>query len=221
MEFSFTMPDSFIYGKNLNRQALPVPEMVIPIIRNFQIKEDLFRRMKNCGIAKLNSLNAGVFYGSPMDPNDSESPILVFTYTIDMTSTLESIDAFINSLHAAYKSDRVYVVRDIKLKSPQDDLIIANSIVAGHLDGGAARTGAAAGTQQAADDAAPAAAQDETKAPADAAAALIAATYAEYDLTDPHHPEYGKILIGEKRDDINCTLVVNYLFYRADNITPQ
>ena len=210
-----------IYGKNLNRQALPVPEMVIPIIRNFQIKEDLFRKMKESGIVKLNSLNAGVFYGSPMDPNDSESPILVFTYTIDMTSTLESIDAFINSLHAAYKSDRVYVIRDIKLKAPQDDIIVANSIVAGHVDGGVR-----AATAQKTNDgttpetnAAPAT-QEEAK-PQDAAAALIAATYAEYDLTDPHHPEYGKVLIGESRDDINCTLVVNYLFYRADNITPQ
>jgi len=212
-----------IYGKNLNRQALPVPEMVIPIMRNFQIKEDLFRKMKDAGISKLKSMNAGVFYGSPMDPNDSESPILVFTYTIDLTSSLESIDAFINSLHAAYKSDRVYVIRDIKLRSPQDDIIVANSIVAGHVDGG---TRAAATTQKAdgpaADPNAAAAATttNDTK-PADPAAALIAATYAEYELTDPHHPEYGKVLIGENRDDINCTLVVNYLFYRADNITPQ
>ena len=210
-----------IYGKNLNRQALPVPEMVIPIIRNFQIKEDLFRKMKESGIVKLNSLNAGVFYGSPMDPNDSESPILVFTYTIDMTSSLESIDAFINSLHAAYKSDRVYVIRDIKLRAPQDDIIVANSIVAGHIDGG---TRAAATTQKTdgttADATAAAATKDDAKQ-ADPAAALLAATYAEYELTDPHHPEYGKVLIGESRDDINCTLVVNYLFYRADNITPQ
>ena len=216
-----SLVQDLIYGKNLNRQALPVPEMVIPIIRNFQIKEDLFRRMKDAGIVKLNSMNAGVFYGSPMDPNDSESPILVFTYTIDMTSSLESIDAFINSLHAAYKSDRLYVVRDIRLKSPQDDIIIANSIVAGHVDGGVR-----AATAQKTNDgttpetnAAPAT-QEEAK-PKDAAAALIAATYAEYDLTDPHHPEYGKVLIGENRDNINCTLVVNYLFYRADNITPQ
>ena len=210
-----------IYGKNLNRQALPVPEMVIPIIRNFQIKEDLFRKMKESGIVKLNSLNAGVFYGSPMDPNDSESPILVFTYTIDMTSTLESIDAFINSLHAAYKSDRVYVIRDIKLKAPQDDIIIANAIVAGHVEGGSRTAAQKAADGTTADGAAADAATKEEAKPADPAAALIAATYAEYELTDPHHPEYGKVLIGESRDDINCTLVVNYLFYRADNITPQ
>jgi len=205
-----------IYGKNLNRQALPVPEMVIPIIRNFQIKEDLFRRMKNAGILRLNSMNAGVFYGSPMDPNDSDSPILVFTYTIDVTSSLESIDAFINSLHAAYKSDRVYVIRNIKLSSPPDEMIAANSLIAKHLDGSASRAEDEVAEPNAAGRAA--AKQDE---PLDSAAALIAATYAEYDLTDPHHPDYGKVLIGDKRDEINCTLVVNYLFYRADNLTPQ
>ena len=42
-----------------------------------------------------------------------------------------------------------------------------------------------------------------------------------YELTDPHHPDYGRPLIGEMQDEIKCTLVVNYLFYRADNITPQ
>jgi len=117
----------------------------------------------------------------------------------------------------------VYVIRDIKLRSPQDDIIVANSIVAGHVDGGtraAATTQKADGTAADPNAAAAATTTNDTK-PADPAAALIAATYAEYELTDPHHPEYGKVLIGENRDDINCTLVVNYLFYRADNITPQ
>ena len=203
-----------IYGKNLNRQALPVPEMVIPIIRNFQIKEDLFRRMKDCGIVRLNAMNAGVFYGSPLDSNDAESEILVFTYTIDMTSNLESIDAFINSLHAAYKSDRVYVIRDIKLEAPQEDLPNANYLVGTHIDGANAKKTADEGEEEEEN-------QDTKKKDQDAAAALIAATYAQYELTDPHHPDYGKVLVGEKRDEINCTLVVNYLFYRADNVTPQ
>ena len=43
----------------------------------------------------------------------------------------------------------------------------------------------------------------------------------EYELSDPHHPDYGKTLIGEARDEIKCTIDVIYLFYRADNITPQ
>ena len=207
-----------IYGKNLNRQALPVPEMVIPIIRNFQIKEDLFRKMKDAGIVRLNSMNAGVFYGSPLDSNDSECPILVFTYTLDMTSTLESIDELINALHAAYKTDRVYVIRDIKLKAPYDEVANANYVVAGHIDGpGSVRKNAKDKDK----DKDKEETEEKTEEEKKAEAAALAASMTQYELTDPRHPDYGKVLVGEKRDNINCTLVVNYLFYRADNITRQ
>ena len=210
----------FIYGKNLNRQALPVPEMVIPIIRNFQIKEDLFRRMKDAGIGRLKSMNAGVFYGSTMD-GDAEGPILYFTYTLDMTASMEAIDAFINSLHSAYKTDRVYVIKDIKFSASYEDLIMANAVVASHTDTlGGTQTTRRTNTQSTipgAPPADPAAAQQQT---ADQTAVVTTAS-STYELTDPHHPDYGKVLIGETRDEIECTIVVNYLFYRADNITPQ
>ena len=205
----------FIYGKNLNRQALPMPEMVIPIIRNFQIKEDLFHRMKDAGITSLRSMTAGSFYGSTLD-NDAEGPILFFTYTLEMTASMEAIDAFINSLHSAYKTDRVYEIRDISFSAPYEDLINANALVASHiekpaLDARRALAAAAANNQQAIQpDATP---EDE--------ATTVASMRVEYDLTDPHNPEYGQPLIGEKRNEIKCTIVVNYLFYRADNITPQ
>lgn len=205
----------FIYGKNLNRQALPVPEMVIPIIRNTQIKEDLFRRMKDAGIGRLNSMNAGVFYGSTLD-GDAEGPILSFTYTLDMTASMDAIDAFINSLHSAYKTDRVYVIKDIKLSAPFEDLINANAVVASHTDALGGTQTRRSNTQTAIPGAPPAdptAAQQQTTA--------ITTASSIYELTDPHHPDYGKPLIGEIRDEIECTIVVNYLFYRADNITPQ
>ena len=210
----------FIYGKNLNRQALPVPEMVIPIIRNFQIKEDLFRRMKDAGIGRLLSMTAGAFYGSTLD-SDAEGPILSFTYTLEMTGTMDSFDKFINSLQSAYKTDRVYVIKDIKFSAPFEDLINANAVVATHMDSGANNTAtvrrnttagqAIPGAPPAGDNAAQQTVADQT------ATALVAT----YELTDPHHPEYGQPLIGENRDEIKCTIVVNYLFYRADNITPQ
>ncbi len=211
----------FIYGKNLNRQALPVPEMVIPIIRNFQIKEDLFRRMKDAGIGRLLSMNAGVFYGSTMD-NDSEGPILYFTYTLDITASMDAIDAFINSLQSAYKTDRVYVIKDIKLSAPYEDLVNANSVVAAHME---SQTGTATRRTTANQTLPPGAPQpDPNQAaiqPADQQQAVSTIARNMYELTDPHHPEYGQVLIGENRDEIKCTIVVNYLFYRADNITPQ
>lgn len=212
----------FIYGKNLNRQALPVPEMVIPILRNFQIKEDLFRKMKDAGISRLLTMTAGVFYGSPLD-NDAEGPILSFTYTLEMTASMSAIDNLINSLHSAYKTDRVYVIKDIKFSAPFEDLIAANAIVAEHIERPNAsatanrRTGAAA-NQSAIPGAPPADPNAIQPAQQQAAAAVVTSTY---ELTDPHHPDYGRPLIGEMQDEIKCTLVVNYLFYRADNITPQ
>ena len=212
----------FIYGKNLNRQALPVPEMVIPILRNFQIKEDLFRRMKDAGISRLLTMTAGVFYGSTLD-NDAEGPILSFAYTLEMTASMSAIDNLINSLHSAYKTDRVYVIKDIKFSAPFEDLIAANAIVAEHIERPNAsatanrRTGAAA-NQSAIPGAPPADPNAIQPAQQQAAAAVVTSTY---ELTDPHHPDYGRPLIGEVQDEIKCTLVVNYLFYRADNITPQ
>ena len=196
----------FIYGKNLNRQALPVPEMVIPIIRNFQIKEDLFRRMKVSGISRLISMNAGVFYGSSLD-NDADGPILAFTYTLEMMASMEAIEAFVNSLHSAYKTDRVYVIKSIKLSSSADPLLKADGIVASHMSDerpSTLRTGAQSGPDAKSS-------EKDVEEPNDDA----------FDPANPHHSDYGRVLIGEKRDDVKCTLVVNYLFYRADNITPQ
>jgi len=213
----------FIYGKNLNRQALPVPEMVIPIIRNFQIKEDLFRRMKDAGIGRLLSMTAGVFYGSTLD-NDAEGPILSFTYTLEMTASMGAIDNFINSLHSAYKTDRVYVIKDIKFSSSYEDLINANAVVAEHMERpNARRTGAAAGVaaNQSTIPGAPPADPNMIQPTAQQQPATVVATRVDYELTDPHHPDYGRPLIGEMQDEIKCTIVVNYLFYRAENITQQ
>ena len=210
----------FIYGKNIKRVSRPLAEQVIPIIRNFQIKEDLFRRMNEAGISRLVSMNTGVLYGTTMD-NDSDSPVLVFTYTLDITASMDAIDAFINSLHAAYKTDRVYVIKDIKLSAPYQDLIEANGIVAGHSENRSAstpRTTAVPAVDQQAiqpDD------EDSDEDPEEKRAAVIVASRVQYDLTDPHNPEYGKTLLGDNPNGIKCTIVVDYLFYRADNITHQ
>ena len=216
----------FIYGKNLNRQARPVSEMVIPILRNFQIKEDLFRKMKDAGVGQLLGMTAGVFYGSPLD-NDAEGPILSFAYTLEMTGSMEAFDTFINSLHSAHKEDRVYVVKDISFSAPFEDLISANDIVAEHVEGASGRRNAtnaipgAPTNNSAIPGAPPVAATDPATQAAQQAAQQAASARSGYELTDPHHPDYGKMLIGGTQDEIKCTIVVNYLLYRADNITPQ
>ena len=218
----------FIYGKNLNRQARPVSEMVIPILRNFQIKEDLFSRMKDAGIGQLLSMTAGVFYGSTLD-SDAEGPILSFTYTLEMTASMEAVDTFINSLHSAYKTGRVYVIKDIKFSAPFEDLIHANDIVAEHVEGASSvrRPATTIPGVPPTDPSLPPGAPPVTATATDPAtqaaqqAAQQAAARPGYELTDPHHPDYGQTLIGGTQDEIKYTIVVNYLLYRADNITPQ
>ena len=216
---------SFIYGKNLNQQTLPMPEMVIPIIRNIQIKEDLFRKMKESGITALLSMDTTTFYGATLD-SDTEGPILAFTYTLEMTASMEAIDAFINDLQGAYKSDRVYVVSDIKLSAPYEDLINANAVVAAHMEDTTAATrrtttppGAPAANQTLPPGAPPVDGAFVNQPSQQTASAVT--TRSEYELTDPRNPEYGVPLIGEVRDEIKCTMVVKYLLYRAKNITPQ
>ena len=168
--------------------------------------------MNDAGISSLLAMNAGVFYGTTMD-NDSEGPILYFTYTLDMTASMEAIDTLINSLHGAYKTGRVYEITDIKFSAPYEDLVAANSLVEEHTEDPARRANRTA--NQAAD-----AADANAIQPATTQSALLT-TRSEYELTDPHHPDYGRPLIGENQDKIKCTIVVNYLFYRADNITQQ
>ena len=129
---------------NLNSRARPVAEKVIPILRNFQIKENLFRMMKEAGIGQLISMtSSGDYYGNPLD-NDADGPIIYFSYTMKMKATMEAIDTFINSLHAAYKDDRVYVVKEISFATPIDDLLNANAVVTEHIEGASKRRSATA-----------------------------------------------------------------------------
>ena len=209
----------FIYGKNANRQR-PVADNVIPILRNFQIKEDLFRRMTEAGISQLQSMNtgAGALHGTTLEGDDSDTPTLVYSYKLEMTASMDAIDAFINSLHSAYKTDRVYVIRSITLTSPYEDLVRANSIVADHRGDNSskpARTTVADPTLP------PEAQQPVTIDPVTQQPVAIVYSRSEYDLTDPHNPDYGETLFGDIQNEIKCTIVVDYLFYRAENITPQ
>ena len=222
---------SFIYGKDDPRRNPPA-DMVIPIIRNIQIKEDLFRRMNKAGIACLESMTVtGGLMGKPLE-SDSEGRLLVFTYELELTASMDAIDAFINSLHQAYQSDRVYVLStsSFKLSTTDDDLKAANSVVADHLpENVAAKTAAtrrntatAVGNQPpgtVGDPNAGAFVGQQNAAAQTQTVAASASSRSEYPLTDPHNPDYGRPLIGETRDEVKCTLEVQYLYDTASNIT--
>ena len=222
---------SFIYGKDDPRRNPPA-DMVIPIIRNIQIKEDLFRRLNKAGIACLESMTVtDGLMGKPLE-SDSEGRLLVFTYELELIASMDAIDAFINSLHQAYQSDRVYILSTgaFKLSTTDDDLKVANSVVADHLpENVAAKTAAtrrnaatAAGNQPPGTVGDPNAGAFVGQQPATAqtqTAAVSTSGRSEYPLTDPHNPDYGRTLIGETRDEVKCTLVVQYLYDTASNIT--
>lgn len=207
----------FIYGKNANRQARPKADRVNPILRSFQIKEDLFRKMKESGIARLRSMTPGSLDGYTLD-GDSESPIKAFSYTLEMTASMDAIDTFINSLQSAYTSDRVYVIKEIKLSSPFEDLVLANTLVEDHRDENKSkssrRPASAAANQNLPDDAQ----EPVTIDPVTQQPVTVVYSFSEYELTDPHHPDYGKTLFEDIRNEIKCTIIVDYMFYRADII---
>ena len=118
-------------------------------------------------------------------------------------------------------------MKSIKFSSPYEDLVNANAVVASHMEEGAAparRTTAAAGAAN--QTLPPGTVVDPNNnafvnQPAATQPVVATPVRSEYELTDPHNPEYGKVLIGETKDEIKCTIVVNYVLYRADNITPQ
>ena len=237
---------SFIYGR-LEPRRNPPAEMVIPIIRNIQIKEDLFRRMKDSGISSLDSMTVESLEGKKLE-KDSEDRILVFTYRLEMTASMEAIDKFIDSLHRAYTEDRVYVLFS-KAKDPEnsssfdysfklwtdDDLIIknVNTLVSDHRQDGDRGTksaanrpaaGAAAGNNNlppgtVVDPNAGAFVGQQQPAAAAQPQTAAASSRSEYSLSDPHHPDYGRTLIGETLDEVKCSLTVQYYYDTASNIS--
>lgn len=214
----------FIYGSR-DPKAMPDAKLVIEIIRNIQIKEDLFRRMKEAGITSLEDMTASQ---ATDVPGDNESRLLRYTYELDLTASMEAIDAFINSLHEAYNSDRVYIVSNdhFKLTTSEEELVGANDILVGHLEEETGKKVTRNTTPAAANQTLPpGTVVDPNAAAATQQPATVAQTVApvrnDYPLTDPHNAEYAKILLGGTSDEIKCTLEVLYLYDTKSDITNQ
>jgi len=208
----------FIYNR-LNPSVAPPPEMVIPVFRNFQIKEDLITRMNDAHIRKLNTLTPDYFYGSSPD-GDPDSAILVFTYTIELQSTLDEINAFIDLLHTAYKDNRVYVLRNLKFTVDSSYITEANTAVRRHIYDLEEEKIRKEKEDEDPETAAENAEENKRlKKQTDANGNIIEVV--DVLPTEPSHPDYGRVLLGEKRDEVTCTLVVDYYLYRGDNLVPD
>ena len=218
----------FIYGSR-DPKAMPDARDVISIIRNIQIKEDLFRRMKEAGITSLEDMTASQ---ATEVPGDNESRLLVYAYDLKMTVSMEAIDAFINSLHHAYDSDRVYIVLTdgFKLTTSEqeldEELTGANDIVTAHVEEETGKkTTRNTATAAANQNLPPGTVVDPNATAATQQPATVAQTVApvrnDYPLTDPHNAEYAQVLLGGKPDEIKCTLKVQYLYDTKSDITNQ
>lgn len=197
----------FIYSR-LNKQVAPVADMVIPIFRNFQIKEDLVRRMNEAHIRKVVSITPKYIPGNTLD-GDPDSAILVYNYTIELQSALDEVSHFIDSLHTAYKDNRVYVITNLKFEAKDSDVSDANWLVGTHI------ASEKEDAEKAAEESAEAAAGDGKNVDPEAVLRAM------YKIDDPKHIDYGEVVLGNKRGDVKCTLTVDYYLFRGDNIIPD
>lgn len=188
----------------------PNPGRVISIMRNFQILEDLFRRMNAAGIKDLVAISADQNY-------TSSGPFLSYGYTITLRSNLNEIAAFVNSLHNAFDTNRVYVIRKMSLIGSPEEVPSADRTVSAHR--------AAAEAEQAAKEKAK---ESSSETPGAASASAKNASGKDetkaftevFPLSNPKHPEYGMVLLGGRRD-VTCVIEVQYQLYQADNLFEQ
>ena len=103
------------------------------IYLQLQIKQDLYKRMKKAGIAKVDSVllemkgaaNADSFFSGSTGNTPAADPLkgtpvlgnsfVVYTYRIKLSGTIANIRKLLDSLNDAYKDYRTYNVRDLVL----------------------------------------------------------------------------------------------------------
>lgn len=97
----------FTFG--LTAQEVPRLKNIPIYIKQLDITFDLLKRLADSSILRLSSFK-----------NESLAPVTdgkfeVYRYTIDFLSNLESLRQFMTNLNEAYKSNRVYTIKAIKI----------------------------------------------------------------------------------------------------------
>lgn len=93
-------------------QTFPSNEAVVDILNTMPIFEDIFRRMRNSHLDRVENFKR---LGPPSKLNGDK--YLCYEFSANVVGTMESIRKFLNNLLDAYKDDRVYVVTWISLTS--------------------------------------------------------------------------------------------------------
>jgi hypothetical protein len=95
---------------------VPANDEIPTIIRKLQLFEDLFWRIRQAGIVKIESVS---MLGSIMG-DEIGKDFLRFSYRISVSGELDSIRKLVNLFQDAYKDNRVYSIKDIALTEVDD-----------------------------------------------------------------------------------------------------
>ena len=93
-------------------QTFPSNEAVVDILNTMPIFEDIFRRMRNSHLDRVDDFKR---IGPPTKLNGDK--YLCYEFTANVVGTMDSIRKFLNNLLDAYKDNRVYVVTWVSLTS--------------------------------------------------------------------------------------------------------
>ena len=93
-------------------QTFPSNEAVIDILNTMPIYEDIFRRMRNSRLDRINDFKR---VGQPVKLNGDK--YLCYEFSANITGSMETIRNFLNNLLDAYKENRVYVITWISMTS--------------------------------------------------------------------------------------------------------
>ena len=92
-------------------EAMPRPDEVPFIFKHWRMIEDLCMRLKAARIIYLESISR-----NNLLDGDTKGKYLVFTYTLNVKGPLNSIRSLLNSMLEAYKDNKIYIVKSIKLE---------------------------------------------------------------------------------------------------------
>lgn len=102
---------------------MPLKENIPFIVRHWKMIEDLVKRLK---MARVNNKGNEFKFDSISRVNElmgtkQGKDFLVFKYSIELIGDLNVIRSFINNMQDAYKDNRVYVVKNVKLVKQVDN----------------------------------------------------------------------------------------------------
>ena len=124
-EIPFTFKDAVTEKLSFERydNAMPRPDEIPLIFKHWRMLEDMFKRLKSSKISHMESIKRdNLLKGSILFRKYQ-----VFSYTIEIRGSLNSIRTFMNSMMDAYKDNKVYIIRSLSLKANDE----ASSILSG------------------------------------------------------------------------------------------